>query len=461
MRRAALIAASALALANALGTGGALAQGRMPAPGAATAAAADPARSQPIDLATALRLAGVNNLDLATVRAAERQAKAANDAATLRFFPYLTIGQTYARRTGLDQATAGTMQDVYKQLYHRGGTVGVGVDLGAAVFGKLAARQLQTAAEHALDAQRNNTLLAAADAYFDLVNAAAAVGIDEEAVRISQDYEDQLQRAVAIGLTNRSEELRVAVQTRQAEVRLRAARGVEHADAAALAAVLHLDPTIELTPAERLVVPATLVPLDQSVDELVRRALMRRPELQASGAAVSAAEHARTAAKYGPLIPSVGAAATYEGTRGGANGALDAYQPTHDYVVGLSWRIGPGGLFDFSRTEAADASLDRRRIADEKLRQGITQQVVDAFGAAQTARDQMALAREGVQLAQRSLDLSMQRKEFGVYKVIEIIQAQQDLTRARTSYADTLALYAKAQYALAQATGTVGDPRVD
>ena len=421
----------------------------------------DAARPQPIDLATALRLAGMNNLDLATVRAAQRQAKAANDGATLRFFPYLTVGETYARRTGLDQATAGTMQDVYKQLYRRGGTITLGVDLGNAIFGKLSARQLQRAAEHAVEAQRNDTLLAAAGAYFDLVNAAAAVGIAGEAVRISQDYQDQLERAVAIGLTNRSEALRVAVQTRQAQVQLRSARAAERIAAAALAAVLRLDPTVVLSPAERLVVAPTLVPLDQSTDELVRRAMMRRPELKASAAEVAAAEHERRAAKYGPLIPSVGAAATYAGTRGGPNCMLDAYQPTHDYVVGVSWRFGPGGLFDFSRTEAAQASLDRRMISEEKLRQGISQQVVDALAAAQAARDQMQLAREGVQLAERSLSLSMQRRQFGVYAVTEIIQAQQDLTRSRNSYAGALAQYAKAQYALAQATGVLGERGAD
>jgi outer membrane protein TolC len=447
VRRTSRLAAAALVLGCALGSSVTLAQDQ--------AAASDVLRTHRIDLATALRLAGLSNLDLAAVQAAERQAKAANDAATLRFFPYLTVGQTYARRTGLDQATAGTMQDVYKQLYHRGGTVTMGVDVGNAIFGKLAARQLQEAAKANVAAAREDTVLAAANAYFNLVNAASAVGIDEEAVRVSRDYQDQLERAVGIGLTNRSEALRVAVQTRQAEVTLQAARAAERADAAALAVVLRLDPAVQLVPAERLVVPPTLVPLGQPVGALIRRAMMSRPELEASAAALTAAEHQRLAAKYGPMIPSVNAAATYEGTRGGPNGTLNAYQPTHDYVVGLSWRFGPGGLFDYSRTEAADASLDQRTISDEKLRQSISQQVVDALAAAESANEQMGLARDGVQLAQRSLSLSMQRKEFGVYAVIEVIQAQQDLTRARTSYAGALAQYAKAQYALAQATGGI------
>lgn len=453
------MALRALALGTVLCSGLALAQ----APAAVTMGSAPPlgsqgdgARRQPIDLATALRLAGINNLDLAAVQAAERQAKATDDAATLRFFPYLTIGESYARRTGLDQQTTGAMLDVYRQTYRRVATIGVGVDLGDALFGKLAARQRREAAQHDVEAQRSDALLAAANAYFNLVNAVAEVGIDDEAVRISSDYQNQLERAVGIGLTNRSEALRVAVQTRQAQLQLRAAQAAQRAAATALATVLRLDPSIELTPTERLVAPPTLVGLEQSVQVLIRAALMRRPELKASAAAVMAAEHEKTAARYGPLIPSIGAAATYAGTRGGPGGALSPYQPTHDYVVGLSWRIGPGGLFDFSRTEAADASLDRRTVADEKLRQSVSQQVVDAYTAAEAARDQMSLARDGVQLAERSLALSMQRREFGVYAVIEVIQAQQDLTRARNSYASSRAQYAKAQYALARATGAIG-----
>lgn len=414
------------------------------------------ADAQPIDLTTALRLAGANNLDLALTREAERQAKAANDAATLSFFPWLQIGETYARRTGNDQQTTGVMVDVDKQLYRRGASVGFALDLGDALFAKLAARQLQNAAAHTVDARQNDALLAAANAYFDLVNSAAEIDIAREAVRISHDYQDQLERAVAIGLTNRSEALRVAVRTQEDEVALRAAEAQQRNYSAALAVVLRLDPRVELEPRERLVMPLTLVPLDTPADRLVARALELRPEIHASNAAIAAAEKQRTAAEYAPLIPSISAAATYGQTRGGPNGVLDAFQPTHDFVVGLSWRLGPGGLFDFSRTEAAESILSRQRIGAEKLRQTISQQVVDALSTAQASRDQMVLARRGVELAEQSLKLSTQRREFGVYAVLEVIQAQQDLTRARSNYATALAQFAKAQYSLARATANIG-----
>ena len=412
--------------------------------------------AQPIDLATALRLAGLKNLDLAIVQQAERLAKAENDAATLQFFPWLSIGETYRHYTGADQQTPGNMIEVDRRTYRRGATVGAELDFGKAIFQKLAARQLQSAAEQNVQAQNNSALLAAASAYFDLANSVAEMAIARDAVRISRSYEEELHRAVAIGVTNESEALRVSVQTQKDEVLFRQAEATERSDSAALSTVLRLDPAIELIPTERIVVPPTLVPLDTPLGTLLRQALVSRPEVHASEATVIAAERQRTAAKYGPLIPSISAEAIYGQARGSPTATLMGYQPAHDYVVGLDWRLGPGGLFDFSRTEVADANLDTQRLRELKVRQQISRQVVDALSAARSADDQMLLARHGVELANRSLELSTHRKQFGVYAVLEVIQAQQDLTRARSDYASSLAAYAKAQYALALAIGRIG-----
>ncbi|MGC8518396.1 MAG: TolC family protein [Steroidobacteraceae bacterium] len=409
-----------------------------------------------IDLATALRLAGLNNLDLAQVRAAQHAAQAANDAATLRFVPSVTIGQTFAHRSGADQQTSGSMLEVDKRLYRRGASVGLSVELGDALFNKLAALQLERAAGEQVRAQRETALVQTSAAYFDLVAAVSDEDIAAQAVRISQDYQSQLERAAAIGLTNRSEALRVAVQTQQARIVLRASAARVRTAAARLASVLRLDPAVVLLPAERLAVTPALVDLQTPLEQLVDSALRRRPELKANAAAVSAAQHQRSAAKYGPLIPTLGAVAVYGEARGGAGTALTPYQSAHDYAVGLTWRFGPGGLFDFSRTEAADASLERTQLTGEQLHQAVIEQVVSTLTAAQAAHDQVQLARRGVDLAERSLQLSMQRKNFGVYAVTEVIQAQQDYARARSSYALALSSYAKAQYALAGATGQLG-----
>jgi outer membrane protein TolC len=111
---------------------------------------------------------------------------------------------------------------------------------------------------------------------------------------------------------------------------------------------------------------------------------------------------------------------------------------------------------DFSRTEAASSRLRTEQLSGEKLRDDIAQQVIQAYEAARAGRDQMALARRADELAEQSLKLSTQRRQFGVYGVLEVIQAQQDLTQARADYARALTQYGKAQYALAWATARIG-----
>ncbi|HTT01861.1 MAG TPA: TolC family protein [Steroidobacteraceae bacterium] len=425
-------------------------------PSAAAAAPAPAGASQIIDLPTVLRLAGLNDLDLALVREAEKQARAANDAATLRFFPWLSAGASYAKQTGAAQEVGGQMLSVDQQLYQRGVAANLQVELGSAIFEKLAARQRQQAAGFDVEASRNDTALAAAGAYFDLVNAVAATDIAHEAVRISQDYEGQLERAYQAGLTNRSEFLRVGVQTQRNRVVLREAEAALRSAAAALATLLRLDPAGELQPIERIVSPPTLIEVDTPVGTLVKDALAFRPELKSSAASVAAADKQRVAATYGPLVPSLSGQAALGQLRGGPNGMLSDYMTAHDYVVALNWRFGPGGLFDFSRTAAANSALQSARLSAEKLHDLIAEEVVQSYEAARAGLDQMGLARRAVELADQSLKLSEQRREFGVYAVLEVIQAQQDLTQARGDYARALTQYAKAQYALAHATARIG-----
>jgi len=112
--------------------------------------------------------------------------------------------------------------------------------------------------------------------------------------------------------------------------------------------------------------------------------------------------------------------------------------------VGIGWRIGPGGLFDFSRQKAAKACLNSTRLGAEKLRDEIVRQVVEAFTRVQSQSEQISLARRALAAAEEGLRLAQQRQEFGVGVVLENIQAEEDLTRARRDYLKAIAEFNKA-----------------
>ena len=74
-------------------------------------------------------------------------------------------------------------------------------------------------------------------------------------------------------------------------------------------------------------------------------------------------------------------------------------------------------------------------------------------GSVRSLADQLATVKGQLSSADESLRLTRQRKEFGVGNVLENIQAEQDLTRARNDYVAAIAEYDKAQYALRHAIG--------
>jgi outer membrane protein TolC len=414
---------------------------------------------EPIDLATVLRLAGAQNLDIQIAGQRLEEARARHRSAVQEFFPWLSPGFAYRRHDGLTQGTDGEIVDVQKHSYSPGAIIAAQADVGAALFRSREASKLVAAAEGGFEAQRADAILAAVEGYFELARAQAAVGVAQESVRIAREYERQLQRAVEIGLALKGEALRVRTQAERAELALRQALATQGVASARLAEVLRLDPKTPLTPQDAELVPLSLVAAEAPVEALVRQALAARPEVRAAKARVGASEDAKDGAVIGPLIPSLGASAFLGGLGGGPRDAPGEFGGSRDYAVTINWRIGPGGLFDSGRIRASRARLEAARLEAEKAAQRVTREVVEAWTGVQSLSEQIATAKEGLAAAQETLRLSQERKEFGIAVVLEHILAEQDLTRARNDYITAVAEYDKAQYALLRATGARAESR--
>ena len=408
-----------------------------------------------IDLPTVLRLANAQNLDIQIARERLNEAKANRDSAVEQFFPWISPGIAYRRHEGRIQDVAGNIFDADKQSYAAGGVFAAQADVGDALYKTLAAKQLLNAAGHGLESQRQDSTLAAAQGYYDLAKAKALLDVVQEALSISRDYQKQLHDAVGVGIAFKGDELRVQTQTERYQVALQQAFEQQRVAAARLAQILHLDSTVELVTREADLVPLTLVETNAALGALVQQALRSRPELKQSQALATAARDAKNGAVYGPLIPSLGAQAFVGGLGGGKNDSTGNFGESEDYLVGMSWRIGPGGLFDFGRVNATKARFETARLSIEKVRDEVVRQVVEGRTRADSLRDQLGTVKQNLATASETLRLTRERKQFGVGAVLEDIQAQQDLTRARSDYVSTIAEYNKAEYFLNRAVGSL------
>jgi len=406
----------------------------------------------PIDLPTALRLAGAQNLDVQIAREKVREAQANHQSAVAQFFPWISAGIAYRQHDGNAQETSGDIIDVHKNSYAPVGALMAQVDIGDALFQSLASKQVAQAAEHGLEAQRQESVCAAAQSYFNLALAEGAVGVAAEALRISGEYESQVMRATEAGLAFKGDALRARVQKERNALVLRQARERQRTAAARLAQTLRLDPSVDLVAAGSDLAPLDLV-TNTGLSVLVAQALGANPQWKQGTAFTAAARDGKSGATYGPLIPTISGSAFWGGLGGGREGGPSTYGGQQDYFVGATWRIGPGGLFDFTRIKATDARLRTAELGQEKLKDELTRQVVEEYTRWQSQADQMQTARQALAAAAEGFQLARQRKEFAVGIVLETIQAETDLTRAQLDYLKTVAGFNQAQYGLQRAIG--------
>ncbi|MEW6160299.1 MAG: TolC family protein [Verrucomicrobiota bacterium] len=416
--------------------------------------------TETIDLATALKLAGAQNIDVAIAREKLAEAKANYESTLWQFFPWISPGFAYRAHEGRIQNVEGRIIDVHRDSYALGPTVIAQLELGEALYKKLAAQQLATAATHAFEAQRQEALNAAALAYFDLARAGAATEVARASIRIADEYSRQVDLAVETGIAFKGDALRTRTQLERNQLAFRQAQEQQRVAAARLAQILRIPSTTNLTAKADEFVPLILISTGASLDALVQRALAARPELRQSGAVISAATKASEGARYAPLVPAIGAQAFVGGLAGGNETSDRGLGESQDYQVLLGWRIGPGGLFDRSRIRAADARLRSAQLSGDKLADEIVRQVVDSYTRVHSATDQLAIVQRGLAAAEETFRLARERKEFGVGIVLETIQAEQELTRLRQDYVATVSDFNKAQFQLLKAIGEAFGPEL-
>jgi outer membrane protein TolC len=432
--------------------------------GTAALAAAAPRAKQPtqpdtphtVNLAAVMRLAGARNLDIRIADARLAEAWAQHEAARMQFFPYLSPGVAFRRHEGNIQAVDGTILDADKQSLGYGVAVTMQVELGEAYYQSLTTKKLAGAAEFAVEVQRRESIWQAVSAYLELVRAKAAVKVAEDATGISQDYGRQVKQAVDAGIAFKGDAFRATAQVERNELERAKARGQQRIAAARLAQILHLPAKVELLPADD---PVTFSFGDSRRDTgaLIAAALAARPEMAMSAQQLEAAIENSDAARRAPLVPKL-TAEYYGGGLGGGTYAqgTGSFNATQEYGIGLSWRIGPGGLFDPSRTHLADArrrgaALERDRLAEE-----IARQVVEARTLVLSQQEQLTHARAALGAAEKTLELARERRAFAVGEVLESILAEQELSRARLDYLTVVTGHNRAQFLLRRAIGADG-----
>jgi outer membrane protein TolC len=405
-----------------------------------------------VDLLTIMKLAGANNDEIQLARVKHTETIAESKQAWQRFWPSLSLGVGYRRHDGNVQDIAGAVFNAYKQQYTVGTNIMIDWSPGDLYYSALAAKQKALAAEQLAEKSRRDIVTEATARYFDLLSTDASVAIIEDDLRLTQDYEKQLEGAVTAGTAFRADLLRVKTQVSRAKLAIRQEQERRDLAAAALAESLRLPAESELRPAKADLVPVRLNG-KAGVATLITQAKQHRPELKAAGAAATAAQLESDRARIAPIIPNVQAGYGAGGLGGGFGNNTGNFEDTQDFYVGLGWKIGPGGLFDKQRKVIANAREEATNLQTEQIKAAIGREVVEAAAKSQSAHDQIDINDEAVTAAEEMVKLARERQASQLGVVLEYLLAREELTRARQSLVKAVTDFNKAQHELRRAVG--------
>jgi outer membrane protein TolC len=139
------------------------------------------------------------------------------------------------------------------------------------------------------------------------------------------------------------------------------------------------------------------------------------------------------------------------GNYGGLGRSIGSVQGTYVVQGQLDFT-----LFDRDRTGEGQELAGRLKRIDVQiadLRRGIEQDVRAALLTLESTAEQVAVAQQGQDLAERELKLTQDRFRSGVTNNIEVTTAQDELARAQENYILAVSSYSDAKFALARAAG--------
>jgi outer membrane protein TolC len=439
-------------------------------PPAAAPAVAPGDRPLPINLPTALQLANVRPIDVAVASQRIQAAAAELEQARVLWLPTVYLGTDYFRHDGQIQDVAGGVFGTSKSSFLLGAGPYAVFALSDAIFGPLAARQVLRARESTLQTARNDSLLAVAEAYFNVQQARGDLAGAEDVARRSEDLVRRAQDLLPGGVIPELEVVRARTQADRSRQAVRSACERWRQASADLVRVLRLDPSAVVQPLEPPQLRVTLVPTDRPVDDLIRVGLTNRPELATQQALVQATLERLRQEKLRPLIPSVllrGASTPVTGTLagglfgGGENSDMSHFGARMDLDLQVLWKLdslgfGNQALVRQRRAENQLAVLELFRTQDR-----VAAEVAQAYAQAQSAAGRLGDAEAELRDAVESADKNLQGlRQTGTGAALatlvrpqEVVAAVQALAQAYADYDAAVADYDRAQFRLYHALG--------
>jgi outer membrane protein TolC len=408
----------------------------------------------PIDLPTVIRLTDEKNPAIGFARARAEEAEARLAGTEVLWIPNLSIGTTYNRFDGQTQNQRGDVFNVSRANLFGGGGAALTLDIADAIYRPLIERRSASAERDRSQAAVLGAELESVQAYLDLVQLYAQLEINRATLAKTEAIL-KLAKEAKEAKTDRNAG---DVHRSQTEALLRRTEGIELEGrigqaSARLGRLLLLEPHVKLVPAERTLVPITLIEPETTLDALVQTALQNRPDLAAARESIAAAWERVRRAEVSPLVPKLVVQNQTGAYGGGLNDDLQNFQARNALGAQLFWEVRNLGFGNRAEIAERKAGLEQSHFQLIEVRARMASDIVESAQVAAARFESLDLAERSVKEATELYRISKE----GIANVVDAknlfdalrpLQAIQVLNQSQLSYANAVAEYNKAQYRL-------------
>jgi len=307
-----------------------------------------------------------------------------------------------------------------------------------------AARTAEQAAQLSYQDILDVVTLTVGNAYLRIIEADSRIKAQRAQVQNARALYDRAVDQVQAGTAPRIDATRTEVQLHTEEYNLSIARNNFAVAKLALGRAIGLPLGQEFELADTLPY-SDITPL--SVDDALQIAFKSRGDFRSALDSQKAAAQSLSAAK-GERYPTVAANGSY----GDIGPTFGHSHGDFTFQAGIRVPLFTGGQIKGDITQA-EAELRQRKAEAENTRGQIDYDVRTAFLNLNAAKEQVAVAKQNVELANESLARSKDRFTSGVTDSVEVVQAEQALASANDQYITSLYNHNFAKLSLARALG--------
>ena len=435
----------------------------------------------PVDLATVLQMVGSDNWNVQLAREKVCEARERWRKAKVLWLPNLRLALGYTQHEGEIQQTDGNVVGVSRNSLFLGGGAGLGnaplaggaggparmfVNLSTAdiLFEPKAKKFLLSAAKAKSDSVFNDTLLAAAVAYYDLIEANAGKVIAQQNLNEANTLSNLIDSFVEAGKGSPADVNRARIIQQRRRQELMVAEGAVGAAQAKLLEIIQSQSgdcgfDVVLVPNDSTPLSVQLVDSSRGLDALVQQGLAIRPELRSLQANLCAQKSYCQSERWRPLLPNLTVGTSAGGFGGGPGSTLPGLNGRSDFDVVMAWEVENMGFGTAARRKSQASRVRQSEYLLAAMKNKVIAEITAAYHETIALSKSLAIAERALEQAEQSFDKDTVRIKALEGMPLELVQAIGALADTRQNYLTTVIEFNQSQLRLLRAMGGVDQPQ--